>query len=147
MTQQSLISPSQSYSVGDRVLAFFAGLPGGQPGVITAKISDSSYTVRLDKALTTEGQYGSVFDKHVVNLKPGGLAAGHMNADLGMAPTRPEPQPILTFADGFRADLQGKKPKYYGQAASWAAEGLCPHCGEKGRFSMSQAVCSQHGPY
>lgn len=40
-----------------------------------------------------------------------------------------------------------KKPKHSGQAAVWKAEGLCPRCGEKGRFSHFAFVCSMHGEY
>jgi hypothetical protein len=72
--------------------------------------------------------------------------------DLSGPPTAPtefkqaEPEET-TFREAVLSLWEAKKTAYSGQAAIWKAEGLCPHCGEKGRYSMSVAVCSRHGEY
>lgn len=53
----------------------------------------------------------------------------------------------VTLQDYFKIDLESKKPRYTGQALAWLKEGRCPHCGEMGRYHLSTAICSKHGPY
>lgn len=52
-----------------------------------------------------------------------------------------------TINEALRFDYEFKKPKYKGIQALRIAEGLCPYCGQKGRYHLSTPVCSEHGPY
>lgn len=54
---------------------------------------------------------------------------------------------FITLQDAIKFDIDSKKPKLTGIPLEWSKEGRCPQCGEMGRYSLSQAICSKHGAY
>lgn len=66
---------------------------------------------------------------------------------VDMSKNNVSPQQVLTFKDAFVHEFEKTKPKYEGQAGLWYKQGLCPKCGEKGRYHLSTPCCSKHGAY
>ena len=54
---------------------------------------------------------------------------------------------VLDLTLNFCPGMEVSVPITDAEATRRKKEGLCPKCGEKGKFVNLQAVCSKHGPY
>jgi hypothetical protein len=106
--------------------------------------------LKLHRPATVNGRevlFVAVDEASLASAEPQGLGEDEEIIASRLPEKKDEDPMALTFNEGFRRDRESKRPKYCGAAADRIADGLCPECGEKGYFSMSQAVCTKHGPY
>lgn len=140
-TKMPQVETPFKFSIGDRVRALDIELLGGfqnKTGTVTASgrnIRGMTYSeIRWDHR--PDGRTTRIYDVHLNAIDP--LAKP--------APAIEMPN-FTTLNEALLFDYQSRQPKYTGLADERIKAGLCPHCGEKGRYHMSTAVCSKHGVY